>query len=580
MPTDSLPPSDIPAALQGALRLHLGGRVDEAEALYRQILGQDPAHVRALGMLAMLVADRSHDDAEAEALLQRHLALSPNDAASLHRLGRLRARQGDDAAAASLYRRAAEGLPNLAPIFNDLGVSLHRLGRDAEALAALDRALALDPAYGMAHINSGMVLNDLQRFDQAAEAQIAALALAPDGAWGMRAAALHNLVKAVRQGGGQAAAQAACDRVLAAQPTDSATVDELAALLDGLARPGEAQALRNAMARRAGVRRDGPAAGGGEATLLVLGGVGAGHTPIRYLVDKQVFAIQSVALLSPDQPDAPLGHVDFDSFASVDVVFNTLGEADKHGGQFDNVAAVCARLGKPVLNPPAAILRTGRDQAPVLFGDIPDMVTPPVRWTTPGELGATAIDHPQLVRPAGDHGGDNLVLLRNDADRDAYLQTPPPAGARLLLTRFHDFRSPDGGWRKYRLIFVDRKIYPYHLAIGEDWLVHYWRADMSIAPWKKAEEEGFMADWRAVFGERAARAAETAAQRLDLDYAGMDCALLADGQLLLFEANACMHVHLDEPAAAFPYKHRHVPAIRAAFSAMVRERARGGLAPP
>jgi hypothetical protein len=186
------------------------------------------------------------------------------------------------------------------------------------------------------------------------------------------------------------------------------------------------------------------------------------------------------------------------------------------------------------------------------------------------------IDAPVLVRPAGDHGGENLALLRGEAERDAWLLKRPAAHTRLLLTRFHDFRSVDGHWRKYRLIFVDRRVHPYHLAIGDDWLMHYWRAEMNAQPWKKAEEARFMADWRSVFGARAAGAAEAVARRLDLDYAGMDCAVLADGRLLLFEANACMRVHLDEPAEAFPYKHQHVPQIRDAFSAMVRARAGAG----
>jgi hypothetical protein len=63
------------------------------------------------------------------------------------------------------------------------------------------------------------------------------------------------------------------------------------------------------------------------------------------------------------------------------------------------------------------------------------------------------------------------------------------------------------------------------------------------------------------------------AHRLDLDYGGLDCALMADGRVLLFEANACVLVHLDEPARAFPYKHTHVPAIRDAFTRLVLARA-------
>jgi hypothetical protein len=176
-----------------------------------------------------------------------------------------------------------------------------------------------------------------------------------------------------------------------------------------------------------------------------------------------------------------------------------------------------------------------------------------------------------LVRPAGDHGGENLVRLTSEADKAAYLAAGP--AERLLLTPFHDFRSPDGYWRKYRLIFVDRRAYPFHLAIGEDWLLHYWRADMAHAGWKLEEEERFLADWRGVLGPQASAAVDHVARRLDLDYAGVDCALTADGRLLLFEANACVLLHLDEPAEAFPAKHRHVPPIRDAFTRLVCERA-------
>src|SRR6201999_1446394 len=140
------------------------------------------------------------------------------------------------------------------------------------------------------------------------------------------------------------------------------------------------------------------------------------------------------------------------------------------------------------------------------------------------------------------HGGENLVKLTTAADRDAYLAREPED--QLLLTPFHDFRSADGAWRKYRLIFVDRRAYPFHLAIGEDWLLHYWRAEMARSPWKLEEEERFLDDWKGVFGAKAAAAIEEVARRLDLDYGGADCALTGDGDLLLFEANATVLLHL------------------------------------
>ncbi len=562
----------IMTRLARAQGFHAAGRLDEAQALYRQILAEQPDHAAALGLLGLILVDEPGDTAdEAEAVLGRLLALRRDDGPSLYGLGRLRARQGDDAAAAALFQRAVEVLPQLAPAHNELGVALNGLGRAEAALAALDQAVALDPGFGPAHGNRGAVLSDLGRFDEAAQAQLRALALAPPDAVAMRAGLLKTLVRTARKAHRLALAEAVARAEVAAHPLDPDMVEQLAEVLEADGRRGEALTLRNDHARRTGLRRGGPVQG--AATVLLLGAVGGGHVPLRYLVDTARFATLAIGMLSPDQADAPLGRVDIEALKQADLVFNTLGDADRDGGQLAAAAALCARLGKPVINPPLAIPKTARECAAALFAGIPGLITPEVRRASPADLAAQPIEAPLLVRPAGDHGGENLVLLRHDADKAAYLAEPP--GERLLLTPFHDFRSGDGLWRKYRLIFVDRRVYPYHLAIGDDWLVHYWRAEMARAAWKKAEEERFLDDWRGRFGAGAAAAADEIARRLDLDYGGMDCALTEDGRLLLFEANASILLHLDEPAAAFPYKHRHVPPIREAFSQLLMSRARG-----
>jgi hypothetical protein len=305
--------------------------------------------------------------------------------------------------------------------------------------------------------------------------------------------------------------------------------------------------------------------------VVVLCAVGAGHLPTRYLLDPDCFTTLTLALLSKDQPDAPLGAIDPGELADATVIFSTLGDADRDDGQFAAATAFCDLLGKPVLNPPGAIARTSRANASVLFEGVPGLVTPAVQPLTAADLAALPIGSPVLVRPPGDHGGENLKKLTNEAEKQAYLASGP--AEHLLLTPFHDFRSPDGSWRKYRMIFIDRRPFPFHLAIGDDWLLHYWRAEMAKSPWKLEEEERFLADWRAVFGPRAAAAVDEIGRRLDLDYAGMDCTLTADGDLLLFEANACVLIHLDETAEASPAKHRYVPPIRDAFTRMLRARA-------
>ncbi|THD74325.1 MAG: tetratricopeptide repeat protein [Phenylobacterium sp.] len=525
--------SEDPApALRRAMADHARGRLAEAEAAYRGILARDPDEVRALGLLALILAD-GPDEAEAERILARHLALRPDDDASLLALGRLSARRGDDVAAVALFRRAATARPGLAPIHNELGVSLHRLGDHAQALAAFDRALAIDPAYAVAHGNRGLVLQARGRPRLAARA----------------------LRRALRSGA-----------------EDAGLWEALASVLDQDRRAQAARVVRDDLARRTGVQRSGRTDAAAP-RVLVLGAVGAGHVPTRYLVDPDAFAIAALTLLSPQARDASLGRVALDELRDTDVVFSTLGDVDRDGGQLSAATAFCLALDKPVLNPPAAIRHTGRDAAAALFAGIPGLVTPPARRASPAELAATPIETPLLVRPAGDHGGQNLVRLQDAAERDAYLATRPDE--RLLLTPFHDVRSADGRWRKYRFVFVDRRPFPFHLAIADHWLVHYWRADMAGSAEARAEEARFLADWRGVFGPRAAAAVEAVARRLDLDYGGLDCALTEAGEVLLFEANACILLHLDDPADVFPYKHRAVPPIREAFTRLVLDRARG-----
>jgi hypothetical protein len=64
------------------------------------------------------------------------------------------------------------------------------------------------------------------------------------------------------------------------------------------------------------------------------------------------------------------------------------------------------------------------------------------------------------------------------------------------------------------MIFVDREPYPYHLAISQHWLVHYFSADMLHPAWKRQEEERFLAEPRAALGRPAMAALTAIARRL------------------------------------------------------------------
>jgi len=112
---------------------------------------------------------------------------------------------------------------------------------------------------------------------------------------------------------------------------------------------------------------------------------------------------------------------------------------------------------------------------------------------------------------------------------------------------------------------------PYHLAIGGDWKLHHDSTDMGEHPWMQQEELGFLTSPEAFFNAQTIRALQTIRERIGLDFFGIDCALDASGDLVVFEVNASMLVH--DQNADFPYKGPFVRNIKLAFDAMLQRRA-------
>jgi len=119
------------------------------------------------------------------------------------------------------------------------------------------------------------------------------------------------------------------------------------------------------------------------------------------------------------------------------------------------------------------------------------------------------------------------------------------------------------------VVFVDRRPYPYHLAISDDWLVHHGTASMVERPERLAEELRFLEDPEAAIGAKAMVAVEAIGRRLDLDYCGVDFSVPPDGSVLVFEANATMLVHPERADGPLAPKNPYIQRILDAFEAMI-----------
>ncbi len=142
-------------------------------------------------------------------------------------------------------------------------------------------------------------------------------------------------------------------------------------------------------------------------------------------------------------------------------------------------------------------------------------------------------------------------------------------GDDCYLIEYIDYRSTDGYFRKYRFIFVGTDMLPYHLAIGSDWKLHHDSTDMGEHPWMQQEELAFLSKSKHRSSATGIhRALQTIRERIGLDFFGIDCALDAAGDLVVFEANASMLVH--DQNADFPYKGPFVRNIKLAFDAILQ----------
>lgn len=161
-----------------AIAHHQHGRLNEAEAIYRAILGETPDHADSLHLLGVVACQRG-DFAAAADLIAQAVRLNADTAAYHSNLGIALRELGRIAEAEEAFRRAVALNPDYAEAFCNLGVALEELNRFTEAEEACRRALALRPNYAEAHLNLGMALKGQARLEEAAACFRQAIALSP-----------------------------------------------------------------------------------------------------------------------------------------------------------------------------------------------------------------------------------------------------------------------------------------------------------------------------------------------------------------------------------------------------------------
>jgi len=305
--------------------------------------------------------------------------------------------------------------------------------------------------------------------------------------------------------------------------------------------------------------------------VLLLVSSGGGNIPTASFLDDRIF-LTSVIVADFVDPSILL--------PEHRLVFNAIGDADLCSPALAAAARLVERTRASVVNDPSAVLGTGRLAIAQRFRGLPGVVTPRMhamprvqlaRAAGAAELSATGFTFPLLLRSPGFHTGHNFVLVSSAGELATAAASLP--GDELLAIEYLDARGSDGMARKYRVMIVDGRIYPMHLAISRRWKVHYFTADMTDEADHRSEEAAFLADMPAVLGANALAALERIARELSLDYGGIDFALSPAGDVLLFEANATMVVNPPDADARWNYRRAAVGNILDAVSTMILRRA-------
>jgi tetratricopeptide (TPR) repeat protein/GR25 family glycosyltransferase involved in LPS biosynthesis/ADP-heptose:LPS heptosyltransferase len=220
--------------LDRAMALHQGGRLADAERLYRTILKSQPNDPDATHLLG-LVRHQQGRAGEALELIERALKAIPRSAAALANRGAALQALGRHEEAIASYDRALALRPSDGQALCNRGATLFELGRYKEAVATLDRALAIRPADVAAWHKRGDALVALKRPEEAITSYDRALAIHPDGLETLmrRSEALKTAARADD-------ALTTLDRVLELRPDSAEVLSKRGNLLLELNRPTEA----------------------------------------------------------------------------------------------------------------------------------------------------------------------------------------------------------------------------------------------------------------------------------------------------------------------------------------------------
>ena len=297
------------------------------------------------------------------------------------------------------------------------------------------------------------------------------------------------------------------------------------------------------------------------------------NTPIEFLLEESGIELMMLYVIPEAELPVPL--------PEHDIAIVIASDSEDCRDTLTKIDAAAPNWPRPLLNPPKLVCNLDRDKLHLLLTGIEDLVIPATVAVTREQLLSSRssdalasimaeLAFPLIIRPRGSHAGNGLAKVDDAEAMLRYLDDREEG--EFFVSRFVDYASEDGLFRKYRIVFVDGRPYACHMAIADRWDIWYLNAGMTQSATKRLEEETFMRSFDIGFGRRHQTALAAIAGRLALDYFTIDCAETRDGALLIFEADNTAVVHNMDPATVFPYQGPQMRKVFDAFAAMLERR--------
>jgi Flp pilus assembly protein TadD/glutathione synthase/RimK-type ligase-like ATP-grasp enzyme len=525
--------SPRPQEVNTVVALFTEGRYVEAAPLAQALTMRFPLHGFSWTVLGTILMQMGRLD-EAEQAHRKAVLLDTESTVYRFNLANFLAasnRSVDVEEAKSIFLEIIKAEPTHFGAWNNLGRLLFETGYTSAAHTAFTAAVTYHPHEAAAHVNLGNVLLDKGDLSGAEEHFKIALEQNPG-----LSNAHQGLASILHRQGNEDKADYHRNMGFGKQP------------LSTLAYRGRGEAIQ----------------------LLILASALEGNIPWRLLIDRDVFQTTIIAVEYFDS-QSPL--------PSHQLIFNAIGDADLCRNGLEIANRLIEKSPAPVINRPAAVLQTGRLMNARQLAILPGVIAPRMALVSKTDiifgqalkmLRHKEFSFPLLLRAPSFHGGNYFVCVDNQDALNSALEELP--GENLLAIEFLDSGSKDNLFRKYRVMSINGALYPVHMAISNQWKVHYFSSDMNDNENYRHEEEVFLNDFSSFIGADAISALEKISQSLGLDYCGIDFGMDKHGNILLYEANSTMVIVPPTNEERWDYKREPIANALAATKRMFIER--------